>query len=180
MDGLSIKQGNRIKQKSSWFCGATHSPADIEHIKKNISEFPFYAFIMHDKDESKSLHIHFVVNCKGSRSIKSICEVLDCDFQDVQIANRPRGCIRYLIHADDKEKYQYDIQDIATNNNDRLSYYFTSINSSIKDIYSDLKKVKSGVISCDEFVEKYSSEFAQLPFYQKIKTLEVIDKMSFY
>ena len=181
MDGMEIsdKQLNRIRRKGSWFCGATHSPLDIERIKKNINEFPFFAFIAHDKDEGKGLHIHFVINCVGSRSIKSICEVLECDYQDVQIANRPRSCIRYLVHADDKQKYQYNISDIVTNNSDRVNFYFQSVTYSISDIYQDMIRVKTGQLSTPDFIDKYQSQFANLPFYQKIKTLEVLDKMSY-
>lgn len=177
--GISTAQGNRIRQKGSWFCGTTHSPTDIERIKKNITEFLFYAYIFHDKDDGKGLHIHFIINCSGSRSIKSIGETLDCDVQDIQIARRPRSCIRYLIHADDKEKYQYNREDIITNNTDRVDFYFNSLSNSITDIYEDMKNVKTGRISATDFIQKYKSEFASLPFYQKIKTLEVIDKMSY-
>lgn len=177
-ENISTSQLNRIKQKGSWFCGTTHSASDIENIKKNIGEFAFYAYIMHDKDEGKGLHIHFVGQVNGSRSIKSICEMLECDYQDVQVAKRSRGSIRYLIHADNKDKFQYSFDDVNTNNVDRLKFYFTSLNVSITDIYADFKKLKNGYISSDEFVDKYSQEFSSLPFYQKIKTLEVIDKMS--
>ena len=177
-ENISTSQANRIRQKSSWFCGTTHSPQDIENIKKNISEFSFYAYIMHDKDAGKGLHIHFVGQVNGSRSIKSICEMLDCDYQDVQVAKRSRGSIRYLIHADDKDKFQYDLCDVKTNNKDRLKFYFSSFDVSITDIHADFKRLRQGSISADDFVDKYSQEFASLPFYQKIKTLEVIDKMS--
>lgn len=181
MDSIDIssRQLNRIKQKGSWFCGTTHNLSNIERIKANISEFPFYAYVIHDKDEGKTIHIHFVINCVGSRSIRSICEVLECDYQDVQVARRPRSSIRYLIHIDNKEKHQYDRGEIISNNSDRVDFYFNSLNRSISDIYQDLKRVKTGQLSADDFVDLYSTEFANLPFYQKIKTLEVIDKMSF-
>lgn len=177
---ISTKQGNRIKQKGSWFCGTTHSLTDIERIKANINEFPFYAYIIHDKDEGKTPHIHFVLNITGCRTIKSICEVLECDYQDVQVARRPRGSIRYLIHIDDIDKYQYKKEQIITNNIDRLNFYFNGLSHSITTILSDLNSLQSGSTSVEDFCNKYSSEFANLPFYQKIKTLEVIKKMSRY
>lgn len=177
---ISTRQGNRIKKKGSWFCGTTHSIGNIERIKKNIEEFPYFAYIIHDKDEGKTPHIHFVVNCRGSRTIKSICEVLDCDYQDVQDTSRPRSCIRYLIHADDPEKFQYPRSEIITSDNDRTNYFFDSINHPIGTILSDLNSLQDGSLTVHEFTEKYRSEFATLPFYQKIKTLEVIKKMARY
>lgn len=178
MEDISVSQKNRIRQKGSWFCGTTHKLQDIENIKLNIKEFSFYAYIIHDSDIGKGLHIHFVGQVNGSRSIKSIAEMLAIDYQDVDIAKRPRGAIRYLIHIDDKDKYQYKFSDVITNNKDRLEYYFINISNSINDIYFDFKALKVGSLSVDDFVRKYSSEFSALPFYQKIKTLEVIDKIS--
>ena len=82
-EDISSKQANRIRQKGSWFCGTTHSPVDICNIKKNIGEFNFYAYIFHDRDENKGLHIHFVGQVNGSRSIKSVADMLECDVQDI-------------------------------------------------------------------------------------------------
>lgn len=178
-ENISTSQANRIKRKSTWFRGTTHSPKDIENIKKNIKEFAFFAYIMHDMDKDSSLHIHFVGQVAGSRTIKSICEMLECDYQDVQDTKTPKHDIRYLIHADDKNKYQYDFHDIKTSNPDRLQYFFQSFTYSINDLYEDFYSVKTGSITRKAFLEKYASEFSNLPFYQKIKTLEVLDKMSF-
>ena len=178
---ISTKQGNRLKQKASWFAGTTFKQDNITSIMSNITEFPFYAFAMHDsRDEGKENHIHFVLNCKGSRSIKSICDTLDCDYTVVQKAERPRSCIRYLIHADNQDKYQYAYDEIFTNNPDRLSYYFSSFTYTINDMYRDFESLSSGMMSVDEFLDRYKSEISTLPFYQKIKILEVLKKITFY
>lgn len=179
-ENISTSQLNRIKQKSTWFVGTTHKLQNIENIKRNISEFNFYAYILHDKDEGKSLHIHFVGQVNGTRSIKSIAEMLECDYQDIQACKRPRGSIRYLTHLDDKDKYQYDYNDIVCSNSDRLDFYLKDMTNSINDVYADYVRLHLGQMTAKEFIEKYNAEFASLPFYQKIKTLEVIHKISMY
>ena len=176
---ISSKQGNRIKQKASWFCGTTKNPVDMESIERNIKEFPFFAFIYHTPDvECVDKHIHFLLNIKGSRSIKSIAEALNCDYGDVQKCDRPRSYARYLIHLDDKEKGQYKVSDIVSNNPDRLAYYFSDIAPDSLNLYSDFKLLRCGRISADEFVEKYKGEFANLNFYQKIRIFSEIDSNS--
>lgn len=168
---ISNKQANRIKQKGTWFVGTTHDVKDIVSIKEHITEFPFYAFIIHDKDEGKTDHIHFVFNLVGSRSIKSVCETLGCSYQDVQVANRPRGSIRYLIHADDKDKYQYSLDKVFTNNNDRLEYYFKSFTYTINDLFTDMSELQNHHLTLQQFIEKYNSEFSTMPFYQKVRVI---------
>lgn len=179
LNDLSEKQLKRIQEKSSWFIGSTHSLVDIENIKKNLIEFPFWAYIIHDKDEGKTLHIHFIFNIFGSRTIKSVCETLNCDYQDVQKCRNPVGSMRYLIHLDDKDKAQYDINDIYTNDKDRVDWTIKSIHSPITTLFDDYRAVKVRQISVKDFLEKYKGEFSRLGFYQKIKILEVLDKLDY-
>lgn len=176
---ISDKQAKRINEKSSWFIGSTHSPVDITNIQKHLIEFPFWAYIMHDNDDGKSLHIHFIANIFGSRSIKSICDTLECDYQDVQVCRNPVGSTRYLIHLDDKDKFQYDVKDIVSNDRDRVEWMLTSMHSPITSLFDDFRSVKLGQLSSRDFLERYKGEFSRMSFYQKIKVLEVIDKMDY-
>lgn len=178
-EDYSIKQKKRVEDEtSSWFVGSTHSLEDLENIKKNISEFPYYWYILHDHDEGSTLHIHFVFNLYGSRTIKSVCKTLDCDVQNVQICSTPRGSIRYLVHLDDPDKFQYSISDIVTNDPDRLDLYFKSFNFSSRDLFGDVRYVRAGKMSCFDFLEKYKGELSKLNFYQRFKIMEYLDKMS--
>lgn len=174
---ISKSQTQRIRRKSTWFYGTTHCLDDIDHIKDNISEFPFYAYIIHDKDIDTSLHIHFVIQINGSRSIKSICDTLQCSYQDVRDTNRPKHEVRYLIHNDSSDKHQYSIDEIKTNNIDRVQYLLSDLTRPVSDIFKDFQKLRSHSISPDDFLDLYRNEIGQLPFYQKIKTMEVIYKM---
>lgn len=176
---ISTKQGNRIKQKASWFCGATKKQDDIDNIVKNIVEFPFYAYIFHDSDdECADKHIHFLINIRGSRSIKSIAESLNCDYGVVQKCQLPRSYARYLIHLDDKLKVQYNKDCVITNNLDRYCYFLTDNVVDSSNLYYDYCLLREGRISASEFIENYRSEFANLNFYQKIRIFSELDSVS--
>ena len=169
----------RENTRSVWFCGTTKCPADIENIKNNISEFHYYAYISHKPDnDDDRLHIHYVFQCNGSRSLKNVSDTLDVDSQYMQVCKRPRGAIRYLIHLDNPEKEQYSLSDITTNDKYFTLSFLTDNNSfDCTSLFDDLALVKTGRLSSRQLVEKYQYAINKLPFYQRIKTLEVIMKM---
>lgn len=163
-----------------WFVGTTKCPADIENIKKNISEFFYYVYISHKPDDDdERLHIHYVLQCNGTRSLKNIADTLDVDSQYIQVCHRPRGAIRYLLHLDNPEKEQYCIDDLTTSDLQFTKSFLTDNQQvSSKSLYEDLLLVKTLRLSPLEFVDKYSYYIDKLPFYQRIKTLEVVSKFS--
>lgn len=164
--------------KGTWFAGVTKCPADIENIKKNISEFYYYAYITHKPDnDDDRLHIHYVLCCNGSRSLGSVADTLDVDSQYLQICKQPRGANRYLIHLDNPEKEQYTIEDVTTNNKEMYLTYISDNNKvDCVDFMKDLRNLQQHKISTEDFVRKYSYHINKLPFYQRIKTMEVILK----
>lgn len=167
---ISTKQGNRIKQKASWFCGTTKKLSDIENITKHISEFNYYAYIFHDSDEELAeRHIHFIINIVGSRSIKSIAETLGCDYGDVEKLVHVKSYHRYLLHLDSEDKVKYKESDVITNMPDRFSYNLSDRPAQCQNLWADYRKLKSGRISVDEFLDTYKGELSQLNFYQKIR-----------
>lgn len=94
-----------------------------------------YYSILHNKDidqngELKKEHYHLLVKLENAISIENI---LKCFYNEIEkqqsivnslsIVKSFKGYVRYLIHYDDKEKYQYNLNDIFTNDRN-LSYYF--------------------------------------------------------
>ena len=175
---LSEKASKRLNERGVWFRGTTKCPADIDNIKLNISEFHYYAFIFHKPDDDDDrLHIHYVLQCNGTRSLKSVADTLGVDGQYLQKSTRPRGAIRYLIHLDNPEKEQYKFDDIFTNDKDFTRSFMTDNNQcSSSDLFEDLVLVRNHRMSCSDFISKYQWHLDRLPLYQRIKTLEVIMK----
>lgn len=77
---------------------------------------------LHDKDlnptgEVKKSHYHILLsygNTTTYNNIKSICDDLNCPIPQ-KVANC-KGMIRYFIHLDNPEKYQYNMSDIQVYN----------------------------------------------------------------
>lgn len=93
-------------------------PEDVTHMYALtiIQEKYDYAMILHDKDklengETKKEHYHVVIHFKNARSRKATAKELGIE------ENYITGCdlkaqLRYLVHIDDKDKYQYEIDEV--------------------------------------------------------------------
>lgn len=83
-----------------------------------------YALILHDRDladeetgELKKPHVHVVVKYEGRRTLSSVqneYKKVGVESRFVETCNE-RVMLRYLTHKDDKDKYQYSINDVDTN-----------------------------------------------------------------
>lgn len=80
----------------------------------------------HDKDtfpdgELKRAHIHLVMIFKKMKRCKQIlsalCDCLYTNVENIQIMDveSTLGAIQYLIHKNHKEKHQYDLSEVETN-----------------------------------------------------------------
>lgn len=89
---------------------------------------PNVAIILHDKDTKddgtlKTPHLHIVLHYEsrvyGTLILSTIQQVIGTYFNVNQVTceycNNIRGSIRYLIHKDDTNKYQYSINNIFSN-----------------------------------------------------------------
>ena len=106
---------------------------DCSEVLANALEyFDEYAYIKHDKDTlengaPKKTHWHFVGRLAESREISTIANKLGipANFIECKKGYTFRKGVRYLVHADDKKKFQYDWHDIETNV-ETLSKFFGS------------------------------------------------------
>lgn len=90
--------------------------------------FDEFSYIEHDKDIDdngvvKKLHIHWVGKLKNPRELKTIANKMGLAEHDIEIVNSYKGIIRYLIHADNEEKAQYNVSDIKTTMPDIKQYF---------------------------------------------------------
>lgn len=93
---------------------------DCETVKNNIkSRFKQWAFCLHDSDvnddgELKKAHIHWV-GAGDARTLVSCAKILGLAEHDIEICKNCKIMVRYLIHLDDSDKYQYLPSDIESN-----------------------------------------------------------------
>lgn len=85
---------------------------------------------VHDKDinpdESiKKTHIHFLLMFEGNKSYDQICEICDKvnGSRPVKVGS-VRGMVRYFIHIDNPEKYQYERSGIIPHGGAEIEQYF--------------------------------------------------------
>lgn len=83
-----------------------------------LSQEPVALSPLHDKDvnpdgEMKKAHYHAVLSYKGNKSFEQIDEIARILKAPVpQRVSSLVGAVRYLVHMDNPEKYQYDSKDI--------------------------------------------------------------------
>ncbi len=87
-----------------------------------------YAYILHDKDLNddgtiKKFHYHFRVFSDLQRSLSAWSKVFNIPINYIEKLDDKRLSIRYLIHLDNREKFQYNQNDIITNIDDIEKYF---------------------------------------------------------
>lgn len=95
---------------------------------KVVESFPEYAYILHDMDvkietgEMKKPHYHCVIRTNPSllSTIQNKFKGLSSQF--IEVSHEFKWCIRYLVHLDDSEKFQYPQENIHSNISDLLLY----------------------------------------------------------
>lgn len=116
-----------------WTDNPTHINA-LDYIKRY---YPHYIGILHDKDTKedntlKKAHWHVLLYFPNQKMISTIKKELcinDSDFYEIKSLS---GQLRYLIHYDDEDKYQYSKDSVF---GDR--YFLTKFNLAIKDVSSE-------------------------------------------
>lgn len=119
-----------------WTDNPTHINA-LDYIKRY---YPHYIGILHDKDIKedntlKKAHWHVLLyfpNQKMISTIKKELGVNDTDFYEIKSLS---GQLRYLIHYDDEDKYQYSPDLIF---GDR--FMISKFNLAVKDIVSETEQ----------------------------------------
>lgn len=164
------------KEMGTFFCSVTHDLSLAEEMKKSILDFPSWAWIYHDPDnDDGTSHIHFLVRANGTRNVKQIADKLGIESNYVQVCRKVVAYRRYMMHLDSPDKHQYTVQDVHTNRH----FDFRSAEQGNQDrdvftLFQDFKNLKHGKITADEFVQQNFVEISKMPFYQKIKTFEII------
>lgn len=86
---------------------------DEQHIP--WAESPLHEFDVNPTGEVKKAHWHIVLSFDGKKSYEQVCEILApirCPVP--QRAHDIRGAVRYFVHLDNPEKYQYNRSEIVS------------------------------------------------------------------
>lgn len=95
--------------------------------------FKKYAYIKHiPEEEEKKEHVHLVLSLDNPRSEISLSKRLDIDKRFVKHIKSLRGSCRYLIHIDNEDKYQYNLDQVIVSHSFK-SIYFKSFDDLLSD-----------------------------------------------
>lgn len=118
---------------------------------------PLHEFDINDDGTLKKPHFHVLFCFEGKKSYDQICEICD----EIK-ATRPfpvadkRKLIRYLVHIDNKDKYQYSPDDIINCTGEDIAKYFLPSEDEKLHILADICR----------FIEEYQiTEFNSLENY---------------
>ena len=104
---------------------------ELNNYLKNNEVITFYAFILHDKDinecgELVREHYHLIVCLKNPYSKTTLINDISSKLLINKVIVQSRlikdfvKSVQYLLHKNDKEKYQYDLLDIWTNDTNEV------------------------------------------------------------
>lgn len=130
----------------------------LEHISKEdligslelgvkMHKIDYYYCILHDKDKRengdlKKEHFHLYIECEDIKGAKEYIKehiYKETTFERVQT---PKSAILYLVHKKDKDKYQYNVSEVFSNNMDyvvdTISNYKPTATKTINKISNDM------------------------------------------
>lgn len=110
------------------------SKADLKRwLLENETAVIYWSLVEHDKDNNEQgelirAHYHMVIVLRTPKASKTVTNdlakflLINKNCISCKVVTYFVKCVQYLIHYNDKDKYQYDIKDIETNDiNDLLS-----------------------------------------------------------
>lgn len=95
---------------------------DFNEVMFNVKSYKFYAYIRHDEDindegRKKKCHFHVILKLDNACTINALSKKLGIPINFIQHIRNERAMIRYLIHFDDEDKYQYNFEEIKCSRN---------------------------------------------------------------
>lgn len=110
-----------MTKKSRAYIGVVYPDSEsyncTDVLIKLESFFESFAYITHDKDvdsngELLKPHIHWVGYCRNARLLSAVSNCTGLPENSIEFCKSLKASIRYLVHADNKDKFAYDKKDI--------------------------------------------------------------------
>lgn len=134
-----------------------------------------YAYCVHNADkkengEPKATHYHFVIWSDTPFTLTKLLTDLDIPERWLEKIRNKKNAIRYLIHLDHPEKFQYDRNEIVTND---IRY--------ISECLDEISYRDNGYIIDETFEKSYNKQHneiynLQIDQTKKMKLFELLEK----
>ena len=91
-----------------------------EVLAKVTEYFDKWCYILHDKDLNddgtpKKAHYHVYGKFDTARILQSVSNALGVPVSSLRVVSSWRGAVRYTLHLDNPDKYQYLADDVVSN-----------------------------------------------------------------
>lgn len=134
------------------------SYAPVEKLKPLLDLATHYAYILHNSDKCKNNHWHILLAFEDETSFNKLNDIIySCKpLQNVfkkPIKNK-QGAYKYLTHNGWEEKYQYNEEDIESDNKN----FWSCVKSSVKNGYNIICDMLEGLTYL-ELAKKYGRDF---------------------
>ena len=92
--------------------------------------------INHDKDINENgelceAHTHIIIDYETPRKLTTVANLLQVETNFIELVKNKKKMLRYLTHKDDVDKYQYQDNEVLTNND--TNYALTIIGNTLSD-----------------------------------------------
>lgn len=133
----------------------THMQA-LDYIKHNYE----HLYILHDKDvnkdtgELKKAHYHVIIEFKSAKWCSALAKELGITENYIEQVNNYEKALEYLIHFNDDEKFQYNLDDVKGTFKDKL----------YKFIHNDGKDENEKSMELIDYIVNYPAELSVSSF----------------
>lgn len=86
---------------------------NLDDILFALHGFKYWAWIKHKPEEDEKLpHYHILIKLENATSVESISKKTGVPVHKIQYVKNIRAMCRYMIHLDDTDKIQYNIDEV--------------------------------------------------------------------
>lgn len=131
---------------------------DFKEVLQVIKAHKYYAYIKHIPEETeKKPHFHVILSFDNATKKSTLANKLGIPENYISEIKNFRSMCRYLIHKDDEDKYQYDLNDVKISKPFERKFYkcFDDLENEediINNIYLYIDKLKALNVSYYENV----------------------------
>lgn len=162
---------NDLNSSSKYVSGVCYDLSMLLSFLDKTSYVEHYAFIYHDSDDSEP-HYHFLLCLCRSRRLSDVLSSIKKEGASnvlVESCSSPSSIVRYFVHADNPDKFQYSVDGIVS---DTDLTYFDSLSREKpvkEDVILNAYLELSDSMPISECAKKYGRDF--IIHYNHIKSL---------
>ncbi len=145
------------QRNRNWFLTINQLASCFTELKSilvnNGSTFKHYAYIMHDKDNEEQPHYHLCLEYKNARTFTQVKTMFEgAHVEEMEYKNIS---YQYLIHKNDPDKYQYQIENVMTLERDYYNLMLNNNEFDKLDTTTLIESINSGIHTYTELILKF-------------------------